>query len=102
RWSNYIKGVIHSFMDMLTVSAGFNAVIVSNVPVGAGLSSSAAIEVATLTFLENFTGQKAESDAKRALICQAAEHKFVGMPCGIMDQMISVAGQKDHALMLDC
>lgn len=42
------------------------------------------------------------SDAKRALICQAAEHEFVGMPCGIMDQMISVAGQKDHALMLDC
>ncbi|XP_065363908.1 galactokinase-like [Calliphora vicina] len=113
KWSNYIKGVIHSFMETVGVTGsggttsgnifmGFNAVIVSNVPVGAGLSSSAAIEVATLTFLEHFTGHKVESAAKRALICQAAEHKFVGMPCGIMDQMISVAGQKDHALMLDC
>ncbi|KAM7346823.1 galactokinase-like [Cochliomyia hominivorax] len=117
KWSNYVKGVIHSFMETVSVTdaaagvkggnrgnifIGFNAVIVSNVPVGAGLSSSAAIEVATLTFLEHFTGHKVESDSKRALICQSAEHKFAGMPCGIMDQMISVAGQKDHALMLDC
>ncbi|XP_075156497.1 galactokinase-like isoform X2 [Haematobia irritans] len=104
KWANYVKGVIHSFMASVGVQVvnGFNAVIVSNVPVGAGLSSSAAIEVATLTFLEHFTGHTVESDSKRALICQAAEHNFVGMPCGIMDQMISVAGQKDAALKLDC
>ncbi|XP_058978153.1 galactokinase [Musca domestica] len=104
KWANYVKGVIHSFMASVGVQLanGFRAVIVSNVPVGAGLSSSAAIEVATLTFLEHFTGHAVESDAERALICQKAEHKFVGMPCGIMDQMISVAGQKDFALKLDC
>uniref|UniRef100_A0A1I8NR77 Galactokinase N-terminal domain-containing protein n=1 Tax=Stomoxys calcitrans TaxID=35570 RepID=A0A1I8NR77_STOCA len=104
KWANYVKGVIHTFMASVGVQLanGFNAVIVSNVPVGAGLSSSAAIEVATLTFLEHFTGHSVASDSKRALICQTAEHNFAGMPCGIMDQMISVAGQKDAALKLDC
>ncbi|XP_055914134.1 galactokinase-like [Eupeodes corollae] len=99
KWANYVKGVIHCFGHSVP---GFNAVIVSNVPMGGGLSSSAALEVATLTFLEQLTGKLAESNSRRALICQDAEHKFVGMPCGIMDQMISVAGKKDHALLIDC
>ncbi|KAL9885865.1 galactokinase-like isoform 1-T3 [Glossina fuscipes fuscipes] len=103
KWSNYVKGVIHYFMeDHGEMPFGFNAVIVSNVPVGAGLSSSAAIEVATLTFLEHFTGHKLPNDAKRALICKAAEHNFAEMPCGIMDQTISLCGKKDCALLIDC
>jgi len=100
KWANYVKGVIQNFG--IPLEHGFNGVIITNVPVGSGLSSSAALEVATLTFLEHFTGKHVESDSKRALICQASEHKFVGMPCGIMDQMISVSGKVDHALLLDC
>ncbi|XP_037931542.1 galactokinase-like [Teleopsis dalmanni] len=99
KWANYIKGVIHYYSNKVQ---GFKAVIVSNVPIGSGLSSSASLEVATLTFLEHLTGRKVESNAKRALICQAAEHNYVEMPCGIMDQTISVCGQKNHALLLDC
>ncbi|XP_067635263.1 galactokinase-like isoform X2 [Eurosta solidaginis] len=105
RWANYVKGVIHNFSEELNLVGklpGFNAVYATNVPVGGGLSSSAAVEMATLTLMEEMSGKKLESNKKRALICQAAEHKFAGMPCGIMDQMISVAGQNDHALLLDC
>ncbi|XP_053949689.1 galactokinase-like [Anastrepha ludens] len=105
KWANYVKGVIYNFATELKLEGqlpGFNAVFASNVPVGGGLSSSAAVEMATLTFMEQLTGKQLESNKKRALVCQAAEHKFAGMPCGIMDQMISIAGQKDHALLLDC
>uniref|UniRef100_W8ARS4 Galactokinase n=1 Tax=Ceratitis capitata TaxID=7213 RepID=W8ARS4_CERCA len=106
KWANYVKGVIYNFAVELQLQEGqlpgFNAVFASNVPVGGGLSSSAAVEVATLTFMEQLTGKQLENNKKRALVCQAAEHKFAGMPCGIMDQMISVAGQKDHCLLLDC
>ncbi|XP_011178933.2 galactokinase [Zeugodacus cucurbitae] len=105
KWANYVKGVIHNFAVETKLEGqlpGFNAVFASNVPVGGGLSSSAAVEVATLTFMEELTGKQLENNKKRALVCQAAEHKFAGMPCGIMDQMISVAGQKDNALLLDC
>uniref|UniRef100_A0A0A1WFE0 Galactokinase n=1 Tax=Zeugodacus cucurbitae TaxID=28588 RepID=A0A0A1WFE0_ZEUCU len=105
KWANYVKGVIQNFAVETKLEGqlpGFNAVFASNVPVGGGLSSSAAVEVATLTFMEQLTGKQLENNKKRALVCQAAEHKFAGMPCGIMDQMISVAGQKDNALLLDC
>uniref|UniRef100_A0A1L8E1T3 Putative galactokinase n=1 Tax=Nyssomyia neivai TaxID=330878 RepID=A0A1L8E1T3_9DIPT len=98
-WASYVKGVCHHFPHPIP---GFNAVIVSNVPVGGGLSSSAALEVATITFLEGLTGDKIESDATKALICQKAEHTFAAMPCGIMDQLISVMGQENHALLIDC
>uniref|UniRef100_A0A034W8X5 Galactokinase n=1 Tax=Bactrocera dorsalis TaxID=27457 RepID=A0A034W8X5_BACDO len=105
KWANYVKGVIHHFAVESKLEGqlpGFNAVFASNVPVGGGLSSSAAVEVATVTFMEQLTGKQLESNKKRALVCQAAEHKFAGMPCGIMDQMISVAGQKGNALLLNC
>src|ERR1039458_1168848 len=73
----------------------------SNVPLGGGLSSSAALEVATATLLEAMTGQTLEP-VEKALLCQQAEHQYAGVPCGIMDQFVSVMGKKDHLLLLDC
>uniref|UniRef100_A0A8D8B5J9 Galactokinase n=5 Tax=Culex pipiens TaxID=7175 RepID=A0A8D8B5J9_CULPI len=99
KWLNYVKGVMFHFGQSIP---GFNAVIHTNVPIGGGLSSSAALEVATLTFLELLTARKFEKPGDKALICQKAEHTFANMPCGIMDQLISVAGQKDRALLIDC
>ena len=80
---------------------GFDALIHSTVPLGGGLSSSAALEVATATLLEAITGQKLDP-VDKALLCQKAEHDYAGMPCGIMDQFISVMGQENHLLLLDC
>ncbi|XP_024942026.1 galactokinase isoform X3 [Cephus cinctus] len=99
KWANYVKGCIANFPCTVP---GFDAVILSTVPVGAGLSSSAALEVATYTFLEKLTGRVSKKQEEKALACQRAEHEFAGVPCGIMDQFISVMGQEDHALLLDC
>lgn len=98
-WANYVKGVIANFPKQIPA---FDAIIVTSVPLGGGLSSSASLEVATYTFLEQLTG-KDEKDLKaKALACQKAEHDFANMPCGIMDQFISVMGKKGNALLLDC
>ncbi|XP_009578263.1 PREDICTED: galactokinase, partial [Fulmarus glacialis] len=80
---------------------GFSAVIASDIPLGGGLSSSAALEVATYTFLQQLCPDDGDLAAK-ALACQKAEHTFAGMPCGIMDQFISVMGKEGHALLIDC
>ncbi|KAM9639937.1 galactokinase isoform 1-T1 [Morphnus guianensis] len=80
---------------------GFSAVIASDIPLGGGLSSSAALEVATYTFLQQLCPDDDDLVAK-ALACQKAEHTFAGMPCGIMDQFISVMGKEGHALLIDC
>lgn len=76
----------------------------TSVPLGGGVSSSASVEVATYTFLEQIM---AEADTEtsvtdKILRCQKAEHEFAGMPCGIMDQFISVMGKAGHALLIDC
>ncbi|XP_076248306.1 galactokinase [Calliopsis andreniformis] len=99
KWANYVKGCVANFISDVPA---FNAVIVSSVPVGAGLSSSAALEVATYTFLEALTGTKSNKAEDKALACQEAEHDFAGVPCGIMDQFISVMGKEGYALLLDC
>lgn len=82
----------------------FMAVVMSSVPTGGGLSSSAALEVATYTFLDALNGEQAYSvmPTDKALACQKAEHDYAGMPCGVMDQFISMMGCKDHALLIDC
>ena len=76
--------------------------ILGSVPLGGGVSSSASLEVAVYTMLEELTGSTAESEKHKALACQAAEHSHAGMPCGIMDQFISVMGRAGSALMIDC
>ncbi|XP_035223648.1 galactokinase-like [Stegodyphus dumicola] len=99
-WTNYVKGVVANFKGKIV---GFNAVISTNVPVGGGLSSSAALEVATYTFLEALNNEPSSVGlVEKALACQKAEHEYSGTPCGIMDQFISFMGKKDHALLLDC
>ena len=100
-WSNYPVGVIAGFVGRGAKPVGFDALIHSTVPLGGGLSSSAALEVATATLLEAITGLKLDP-VDKALLCQKAEHDYAGMPCGIMDQFISVMGKQDHLLLLDC
>ena len=100
-WANYPMGVIAGFLARGLKPAGFDALIHSSVPLGGGLSSSAALEVATATLLEAVTGHKLDP-VDKALLCQKAEHDYAGMPCGIMDQFISVMGKQDHLLLLDC
>ena len=100
-WANYPLGVIAGFLARGLKPAGFDAVLNSTVPLGGGLSSSAALEVATATLLEAITGHKLDP-VEKALLCQKAEHDYAGMPCGIMDQFISVLGRENHLLLLDC
>ncbi|NXK91070.1 GALK1 Galactokinase, partial [Formicarius rufipectus] len=99
RWANYVKGVIQHYRGGPV--PGFSAVIASDIPLGGGLSSSAALEVAAYTFLQQLCPDDGDLVAK-ALVCQKAEHTFAGMPCGIMDQFISVMGKEGHALLIDC
>ncbi|XP_027728465.1 galactokinase isoform X2 [Vombatus ursinus] len=99
RWANYVKGVIQHYPA--GPLPGFSAVVASSVPLGGGLSSSASLEVATYTFLQQLCPDSGAA-ATRAQVCQRAEHSFAGVPCGIMDQLISLFGQKGHALLIDC
>jgi galactokinase len=100
-WYNYPMGVIAGFLAKGIRPPSFDAMLGSTVPIGGGLSSSAALEVATATLLETITNHKLDP-VEKALLCQKAEHEFAGMPCGIMDQFISVMGRQDHLLLLDC
>lgn len=100
-WSNYIRGVVKYLLEKDVSLKGLNMVVAGNVPQGAGLSSSASLEVAIGESF-NQAYQLGLSPAAIALNGQEAENKFVGCNCGIMDQMISASGQKDHALLLDC
>ncbi len=100
-WANYPAGVIAGFLARGIDPGGFDALVLSTVPLGGGLSSSAALEVAMATLLESITGQKLDP-VEKALLCQKAEHDFAGMPCGIMDQFISVLGRENRVLLLDC
>ena len=100
-WANYPAGVIAGFIARGLNPGGFDALIHSSVPFGGGLSSSAALEVATATLLEIITGKKLDP-VEKALLCQKAEHEFAGMPCGIMDQFISIMGRENQVMLLDC
>jgi galactokinase len=100
-WSSYAQGVVAGFVERGFTIPPFEAVIFSTVPLGGGLSSSAALEVATATLLESMLG-KALPTVEKALLCQAAEHNYAGVPCGIMDQFSSALCTADHLMLLDC
>lgn len=101
KWANYVKGVITYYKGGKV--PGFDCAIVSSVPLGGGVSSSASLEVGTYTFLDQLTGaENGVSKNEKALACQKAEHVFAGAPCGIMDQFISIMGEAKHALLIDC
>jgi galactokinase len=101
QWSNYIHGVVAGCVKWGMKPGAIDAVLDSNVPLGGGLSSSAAIEVATATLMEAIAGDEL-GNVEKALLCQKAEHEYAGVPCGIMDQFTSVMGQRDHLMLLDC
>ena len=100
-WSDYPIGVALQLEQAGFRIRGANLLIESEVPMGAGLSSSAAIEVATALALAEQSGASPDR-VQLARLCQKAENEFVGARVGIMDQFISLHGQKDHALLLDC
>jgi galactokinase len=100
-WSDYPVGVALQLEQAGFRLRGANLLIESEVPIGAGLSSSAAIEVATALALAEQSGCSPDR-VQLAQLCQKAENEFVGARVGIMDQFVSLHGQKDHALVLDC
>ncbi|MGH6924322.1 MAG: galactokinase, partial [Propylenella sp.] len=100
-WSDYVRGVATIFEGAGYRLTGADLMIDSDVPVGAGLSSSAAIEVATGYTLLSNSGLNIDL-TRLALACQRAENEFVGMRCGIMDQFIACHGAAGHALLIDC
>lgn len=100
-WANYSRGVAAEFVAAGIPLSGMEALISNTLPVGGGLSSSAAIEVATAAAFLAVGGL--EMDIGRlALLCQKAEHEYAGVPCGIMDQTIVASGRAGHAMLLDC
>jgi len=101
KWGNYPRGVVAGFQARGIQPGGLDVLLHSTVPLGSGLSSSAALEVCTATLLEAVTGTTLDP-VEKALLCQKAEHDFAGVPCGIMDQFISALGREGHLLLLDC
>jgi len=100
-WLEYLKGVAWSLQQAGYQLRGWQGVLAGDVPVGAGLSSSAALEVATARAFAAVS-QLTWEPAVMAPLCQRAENEWVGMNCGIMDQLISAAGKAGHALLIDC
>ena len=100
-WSDYPLGVITILAGEGHKIPGFSLSLLGDVPLGAGLSSSAAVEVATALAVTSLLGVQYPGPVL-ARLCQRAENEFVGANCGIMDQFISANGAEDHALLLDC
>jgi galactokinase len=100
-WSDYVAGVVSVLRDHGCPIGGAELTIRSTIPRGAGLSSSAALEVATASALLAEAGQRVDRLAM-ARWCQRAENEFVGARCGIMDQYVACFGEPGHALLLDC
>ena len=100
-WADYPKGVVREFQKLEYSLCGFDAAIVGNVPMGAGLSSSAAVEMAVGKGIVVLNSIEI-SGPDLALLGQRSENHFVGVNCGIMDQFISANGRAGHALFLDC
>jgi len=110
-WSHYLIGVASLLQTSGKKVSGIDAVITGDVPIGAGLSSSAALSVSTaLTFLTASSASRTSDSAPQlgidnkelATLCQQVEHEFIGVKCGIMDQTISLLGRENQALFLDC
>lgn len=100
-WTNYVRGVAKVLQDEGHPLKGFDGVIHSTIPFGSGLSSSAALEVATATAFK-VLGNLALDPVTIALLCQRAENQFVGMNCGILDQYSSALGEAGSSVVLDC
>jgi galactokinase len=100
-WPNYILGVADQLQKSGIEISGFNLLLAGDIPIGAGLSSSAAVECATL-FALNELFDLHLTKAEMVHIAQHAEHEFAGVKCGVMDMFTSLFGKKDHVISLDC
>ncbi len=101
KWSNYVRGVAAQLKAAGIPITGMDALMTNTLPGGGGLSSSAAVEVATAHALLGLMGYNLEP-MRLALLCQKAEHEYAGVPCGIMDQMIVATAQLGSAMLFDC
>jgi galactokinase len=99
-WANYLLGVIHEFQQRGASGPGFELAVGSTLPAGAGLSSSAALECATARFLQRIWNTQFD-DLTLARMGQAAEHHFVGVRCGLLDQLSSLFARDGHVLRTD-
>jgi galactokinase len=100
-WAEYVKGVAWSLLEAGLPLTGWHGTIMGDIPIGAGLSSSAALEVATARAFAAVSGWAWEPRVM-AHATQRAENEWVGVPCGIMDQLVSICGVAGHALLIDC
>ena len=101
RWANYPLGVVQQLQRAGHEIRGFEATISGDIPAGAGLSSSAALEVATAGFLMKLHNLQIDP-LEVAKLCRRAENEFVGVQSGLLDQVTSVFGRADHLVYLDC
>ncbi|CAM9152727.1 unnamed protein product [Laminaria digitata] len=108
-WANYVKGVVFAYLGDVPRGfvLSFDAAIASDVPLGGGLSSSAALEVSVATLLEQITrvhvsGVEKALRQARCMPCQWSDHNFMDVPCGIMDQFVSSLAQEQSTLLVDC
>ncbi len=100
-WANYIQGIVHEFRIAGHKPPAFNLVVAADIPIGAGLSSSAALECVVAFALNHFL--RTNLDRKSlAFLTKKAENEFIGLQCGIMDMFASLHGRMDHVLRLDC
>ena len=99
-WSDYPMGVLHEVLALGIKVPPFTMDLSGDVPLGAGLSSSASVEVATAVALLSHAGARLK-ETEIALLCQRAENRYVGSPCGIMDQFVVTAAKQGHALLLN-
>lgn len=99
-WSDYPVGVLRELQELGVEPPTFDLELTGNVPFGAGLSSSASVEVAACLAMLRLAGRTLTT-AEVAKLCQRAENRYVGSPCGIMDQFVVAAGRAGHALMLN-
>ena len=100
-WGRYLRGVCALAGDLDLNPGPWVGVIDSSIPLGGGLSSSAALTVAIATGLESLAGRVLDP-MRKILLCRDVEHRFAGVPCGIMDPFVAVRATRSHALMIDC
>ncbi|HEV7379999.1 MAG TPA: galactokinase family protein, partial [Dyadobacter sp.] len=100
-WANYVRGTVQQFVKDNYKISGFDLVFGGNIPPGAGLSSSAALECGTATAI-NTIFELGVPETSLACMAQKAEHEYAGVQCGIMDQFASIHGKQANVIMLDC
>jgi len=101
KWINYLKGILWILEKEGFSLQGLNGLVWGNIPLEAGLSSSAALEISIINGLDKLFNLNLEPE-KKTLLAQKAENDFIGVKCGLMDQFISMFGQKNNAMYLDC